>query len=998
MKRSILWCALALAALCGQLTLWPARADTAQPLALVKDINTAPRPTGSLNNSTAFGVVGGALLFSASTPQTGNELWATDGTSAGTRLVKDILPGEEGTFEFQNAASLVLNGRLLFTPNDSAHGTELWATDGTPAGTQLMKDLFSGADSSDPYGFVALGNRAFFKARVSQSEQALGITDGTPGGTTLLGTFGHLQDTPVLVGNTLFFVAAAAGVDFELWRSDGTPEGTQLVKDIWPGLTSGIQGNLFAADADSVWFSGSDGTTGFELWRSDGTAGGTKPFRPQSVGTPILQPREFVALRRAAQAGDPTTLLFNATDPVHGEELWVSDGTPQGTDLLKDVDPIGSSSPLFLSLGGDAPATTRAFYAMDDGTHGVELWATDGTPQGTIMLADANPGRGDSQPNRVTSAGATSFFVATSDAAGRELWRTDGTPQGTAQVADINGGGASSFPGDLTVFSGWLYFNAEDEAHGRELWRTDGSRTELVQDTLPGSDSGARRVLKVALGALFFGADDGVTGAELWKTDGAPEHTTLVKNIAPDDGGTFLASRYNVTARGDEILFGVDPRPLTEVFAARAGANSNPMGATVPARLWRSDGTAAGTTAVRAFPSSSNDVPLYGMTTLRDGVLFAGDDGLGVTELWRTDGTPQGTATITDVVRPNLGFVNDLTRLNDLVVFDVYTTTTTMQNEEHSSLWASDGTAAGTHQIRQDMTFGRFSNAVSGNTLFFGFASRGSNNVELWASDGTTAGTRQLSQFGATDPGGFIDKVTPGRAGEVFFVASTSMAGNQLWKSDGTRAGTALVSDLRVGRVQLRIRNLAYAGGRLFFTANDGIHGTELWASDGTAQGSGPVADIYPGAGSSSPSELLEVNGLLYFSATGADGRRTLWRSDGSAAGTQPVREDAGAPLDPYNLADDHGQLLFSAADEAHGREPWRSDGTAAGTQLMQDIAPGPVSSNPQAFIVAGKQLFLTADTPGVGRELWALAPNAPGQPTPAPAPANPVYLPIVRR
>ena len=107
------------------------------------------------------------------------------------------------------------------------------------------------------------------------------------------------------------------------------------------------------------------------------------------------------------------------------------------------------------------------------------------------------------------------------------------------------------------------------------------------------------------------------------------------------------------------------------------------------------------------------------------------------------------------------------------------------------------------------------------------------------------------------------------------------------------------------------------------------------------------------------------------------------------------------------------GALLFNAFTPQTGNELWRSDGTAAGTQMLQDIVPGPESSNPSGFISAWQQFLLTADTPGVGRELWALAQNAPGQPTPTPtlapgqptptlapgrAPASSMLLPLVRR
>jgi ELWxxDGT repeat protein len=264
----------------------------------------------------------------------------------------------------------------------------------------------------------------------------------------------------------------------------------------------------------------------------------------------------------------------------------------------------------------------------------------------------------------------------------------------------------------------------------------------------------------------------------------------------------------------------------------------------------------------------------------------------------------------------------------------------------------------------------------------------GTSTVELWKTDGTTAGTRQISEIAAGDIGSDPHFITPGRSGEVFFIAHTATSGFQLWKSDGTAAGTVFVHD-----VAFTGDEIAYADGALFFTANDGVHGDELWKSDGTDVGTGLIADIYPGNGSSKPENLIELNGVLFFSATGPDGRRTVWISDGTSNGTLPVRDDASAPLNPSELTVAHGRLLFSANDAAHGREPWRSDGTAIRTAMLQDIVPGTGSSDPEVFIVADRQVYFTAITPENGRELWALTPAMPGQ-----SPAKGVYLPLLVR
>jgi len=171
----------------------PAAPD-APPFALVKDINTTPQPNGSFYSQPLFAVIGNTILFSAITPQTGNELWRTDGTESGTQLVKDINPGWDGALPYYGGATFVLSNTLLFPADDGATGMELWRSDGTAAGTMLVKDTWPGADTGYPTSFVASADgRVFFTAQISETHYALWITDGTPAGTTLLHSFNTIN-------------------------------------------------------------------------------------------------------------------------------------------------------------------------------------------------------------------------------------------------------------------------------------------------------------------------------------------------------------------------------------------------------------------------------------------------------------------------------------------------------------------------------------------------------------------------------------------------------------------------------------------------------------------------------------------------------------------------------------------------------------------------------------------------------------------------------------
>ncbi len=411
-----------------------------------------------------FVEAGGIAFFSANDKVNGRELWRTDGTTAGTFMVKDILPGRPNGYPSELTA---VGDVLFFRADDGESGRELWRSDGTEAGTFRVADINPGLENSYPSDLTALGNMLFFRADDGISGSELWKSDGTAAGTQRVADINPglenaypIEITPV--GNNVFFRATDGQTGRELWQSDGTAAGTRLVQDIRPGAANSYPSELIAFQ-DEVFFRASDGSQGSELWRSDGTAAGTQIVADIFPGSGSAYPVELTV------SGD--LLYFRAGEGVSGRELWKSDGTAAGTSLVEDIFPGPTNS--YPSSLTDVDGTL--FFRANNGVNGRELWRSDGTTTGTFLVADIRPGPENSYPIELTFVkmvplGPRVYFRANDGSSGRELWRSDGTVSGTERVADLNPGPENSYPVEMAEFNGALLFGARTGDDGREPW------------------------------------------------------------------------------------------------------------------------------------------------------------------------------------------------------------------------------------------------------------------------------------------------------------------------------------------------------------------------------------------------------------------------------------------------------------------------------------------------------------------------------------------------
>ena len=286
---------------------------------------------------------------------------------------------------------------------------------------------------------------------------------------------------------------------------------------------------------------------GEEMWMSDGTPEGTTVFDLATYGfgnfNDSSYPDEFTVI------GD--TLYFSAHSSNNstgvnspGRNLWKSDGTVSGTVMVKDIIPNyngGNNRGAYNALTDLTAFEDTLYFFVDDGaaygygSYGNELWKSNGTNAGTVMVKDINSGVDGSSGVNLTVVGNTLFFLADDGINGEELWKSDGTNAGTVMVKDINNGVDGSSPSELTAVGNTLFFYADDGSNGKELWKSDGTDagTVMVKDINSGSSGSSPFQLTTVGNTLFFYADDGIHGFELWKSDGTTLGTVLVKDIHP---------------------------------------------------------------------------------------------------------------------------------------------------------------------------------------------------------------------------------------------------------------------------------------------------------------------------------------------------------------------------------------------------------------------------------------------------------------------------------
>ena len=421
---------------------------------LLKDIKTT-FTGGSFNSYPRWlTLFDGKIFFSAVDDSGEIELWATDGSEAGTNLVSNIAGIQSGNPKELSAGRYALT-YSAFTPTN---GRELWYTTTSPYSTGPYGDIFLGSSSSAPKNIIKWFDAPVFSAKDSDGKRYL-------------------------------------------WRSDIDIQ--KLSQDhILPNES------LITIFKDDIYFVGNYSGEGDALWKYDGNAfTEIFDFYPDSEANTIF--------RHIEQSGD---LLYFSASSVTNDHLFVTDGTRENTRPIQSSETNGQN----ISSPNDLIDVDGTLYFTASTSYGNDIWKTNGSNEGTTLVDPINRSRGINRAKHLTLVGSNIFYEGTYGF-DSELWVYDSLENTSRRVKEINisGDALNRIDNTLTPFKDKLLFVADDELHGEELWITDGQEngTYRLTDLKEGVTDSDVDEITILGDKVIFRSDSDDHGIELFVLD-----------------------------------------------------------------------------------------------------------------------------------------------------------------------------------------------------------------------------------------------------------------------------------------------------------------------------------------------------------------------------------------------------------------------------------------------------------------------------------------------
>ncbi|MCI5058322.1 MAG: T9SS type A sorting domain-containing protein [Flavobacteriales bacterium] len=757
--------------------------------------------------------------------------------------------------------------------------------------------------------------------------------------------------------------------------SNLSAQNLELLQDFTPGTEEGIkfQGSSFSfAKNDSLHAFGFDE----QVYSTDGISfdlvhAGVEAEQMESVGNHFVY-RHGNRLYSTDGTAQGTQIITSFDNTAYfrgvyygylymmvGTELWKTNGTVLGTQMVKDLG--GSYTIPF--------AYDSSIYLFGNS----ELLKSDGTAQGTsTILANVNGVSVHHEFNQKCYFGAT---VGSSNDI--ELYATDGTSNGTQKVSSlespldffifqnelffsaklfssadrelqkmdtnevITNVSTLEFLSLAFIFNNEIYFVANNNAYGREIWKTNGQANQetLLKDIDPSGWGVSITVPAVEYkGKVYFTANDGTSGNEVWVTDGTTNGTSLFKDINTG----FSGSNPYYRVLGNDLMI------ISRIV--------NDYG------LWKSDGTSLNTIKIGDFRSVAypyfevfNNRLIFGAAPINDPLNK---------QYWTSDGTIGGTQMISDVKYGNSTttmYPYDFYKWNNEIYF-------TFRNSNSKWMsWKTNGDSLGTTII--DTNNARIFNFNNSNVFYS--IQNASNDFDIYKTDGNN---NTLIKQGF--PTFIFNGVDYGSKAVFFSYDTISTFYEDVWTIDSQGNMENLTAPINNNLS----RSIYKANNQLYFSfsdngnsANWGVH-----QSDGTASGTSLLKGFSFTGNHDGPYYYFEFNGDVYFDGKTNSSNWDLWKTDGTTLGTVNFKSFAGvgAPSKPVVMGN---EFYFTASTNAEGRELWKSDGTTSGTIMVKDVFPGSEDGLDRDLIVFNGKVYFAGRDSEDNIELWSSDGTAAG-------------------
>jgi trimeric autotransporter adhesin len=838
----------------------------------------------------------GEVYFTVRTVD-GNRLWKTDGTEEGTVQVSELTILNQFNYgiekiNFSNKLMSVCNNELYFGtykffPN---YSVEIWKTDGISIqkadGLNTIPEfglnnnlILPEYNNYYPHKRQILNNNLvnFKVVSINNSDRnnlEIWKNNGLEGGNTLIDKvdsvfFGYpkeflYENNTLLINNEVYFFSTKWSDDsflkIELWKTDG---------NIITKVSSIFNHQNFSSDnIKVVGLSNFNGklifllndtntyltkNTPLKLWISDPNLNQTNQIGSISGVKVDENNRTF---------GISANKFCFANEENGDTELWVSDGTDIGTQLLKNLNLNSSSNPHnFESING------MVYFVANNN----EFWQTDGTQAGTILLSNI-PKPADAKPQNdkleYIFSNNRLIFKNYSDENGYELWKFGGNSSSPQLIKNIVTNKLPSIVTSVKVKLGSFYYFNGCNSSGCELWKTDGtiSGTTLLKDLNIGPKGTQIYEMIVADNLIYFtGQFSGESNYRLFQTDGTEVGTIEIPLVSGHP--TIGVNPSKLRAFGNSVIFhglfvDTERNYLTSSYFKIDVNSTSPT--------------------IYKLPSTINN--FINPVIINNYFYFLSNNRDGVYKLDLLTGQSERFFGTDSRFDPRL-----LTVLNSKLYFLSYIPNNNFLQFERG-LFQSDGTSEGTTLVKSFINDPTFLDDYylflekSDNRLYFR-ANRVNydyaySSFELWSSDGTSIGTYKIKTIDVNHPTEYyLTNLNFKSNGNTFYLFNQKRINSntnqlEIWATEGYENNASKLFDQTF---TYNPTSYSILNNKLYFSTNKYLYGTELWETDGTILGTKLTAEIRPGQPNSQIGNLMNFDDKLIMSGTDGNGI-ALWQ------------------------------------------------------------------------------------------------------------------------